>query len=137
MINRHKVSTLEQKFPLLAIEDGFIISKDADITAAFRLEMPELFTITAEEYESMHSTWHKAIKVLPNHTIIHKQDWFVTEKYKACNDDPDMSFYSRAFELHFNERPFLNHYVYLFITKTNRQRMMQQSTFMIITQGRY
>ena len=56
MINRHKVSTLEQKFPLLAIEDGFIISKDADITAAFRLEMPELFTITAEEYESMHST---------------------------------------------------------------------------------
>ena len=83
MINRHKVSTLEQKFPLLAIEDGFIISKDADITAAFRLEMPELFTITAEEYESMHSTWHKAIKVLPNHTIIHKQDWFVTEKYKA------------------------------------------------------
>lgn len=135
MINRHKVSTLEQKFPLLAIEDGFIISKDADITAAFRLEMPELFTITAEEYESMHSTWHKAIKVLPNHTIIHKQDWFVTEKYKACNDDPDMSFYSRAFELHFNERPFLNHYVYLFITKTNRQRMMQQSNFSTLCRG--
>lgn len=42
MRNISKMSTLEQKFPLLAIENGCIISKDADITVAFEMELPEL-----------------------------------------------------------------------------------------------
>lgn len=46
MRNVMKASTIESKFPLLAVEGGCIISKDADITAAFRVELPELFTVT-------------------------------------------------------------------------------------------
>ena len=38
-----KTATLESKFPLLAVENGCIISKDADITVAYRVELPELF----------------------------------------------------------------------------------------------
>ena len=34
----------------------------------------------------------------------------------------ELSFLSRSFERHFNERPFLNHYCYLFLTKTTRER---------------
>lgn len=75
MRNRSKITTLESKFPLLSVEHGCIVSKDADVTVAFRVELPELFTVTSAEYETMHSTWHKAIKVLPNFTIVHKQDW--------------------------------------------------------------
>ena len=48
-----KTATLESKFPLLAVENGCIISKDADITVAYRVELPELFTLTRAEYESM------------------------------------------------------------------------------------
>lgn len=118
----------------MSIENGCIISKDADITVAFRVELPEIFTITGEEYESMHSTWHKSIKVLPDFCIVHKQDWFITEKYKADLND-DQSFFGRSNELHFSERPFLNHSVYLFITKTNRQKMMQQSNFSTLCRG--
>ena len=54
-----KTATLESKFTLLAVENGCIISKDADITVAYRVELPELFTLTRAEYESMHSTWQK------------------------------------------------------------------------------
>ena len=64
MKNVMKTATLESKFPLLAVENGCIISKDADITVAYRVELPELFTLTRAEYESMHSTWAKAVKVL-------------------------------------------------------------------------
>ena len=39
-----KATTLESKFPLLAVEGGCIISKDADITVVYRVELPELFT---------------------------------------------------------------------------------------------
>ena len=35
MRNTSKMTTLENKFPLLAVEHGCIISKDADITVAF------------------------------------------------------------------------------------------------------
>ena len=42
MRNMLKATTLERKFPLLAVENGCIISKDADITVAFRVELPEL-----------------------------------------------------------------------------------------------
>ena len=69
MRNTSKISTLEAKFPLLAVEHGCLLSKDADLTIAFKLELPELFTVTESEYEAMHSAWHKAIKVLPNYSI--------------------------------------------------------------------
>ena len=36
MRNVMKATTLESRFPLLAVEHGCIISKDADITAASR-----------------------------------------------------------------------------------------------------
>ena len=57
MRNILKATTLESKFPLLAVEGGCIISKDADITVAYRVELPELF------------------KVLPEYSVVHKQDW--------------------------------------------------------------
>lgn len=73
MRHKSKTCSLEAKFPLLAVEQGCLISKDADITVAFRVELSELFTVTSAEYEAMHSAWHKAIKVLPNFSIERKQ----------------------------------------------------------------
>ena len=35
-----KASTLESKFPIMAVEHGCIVSKDADITVAFRVTLP-------------------------------------------------------------------------------------------------
>ena len=81
MRNIRKSSTLESKFPLLAVEQGCIISKDGDITVAYEVTLPEIFTVTSQEYESVHAAWCKAIKVLPDYSIVHKQDWFVKENY--------------------------------------------------------
>jgi len=130
-----KAATIESKFPLLAVEGGCIISKDADITVAFRVELPELFTVTAAEYEAIHAAWVKAVKVLPDYTVIHKQDWFIREKYRPQTGDGDMSFLSRSYERHFNERPFLNHSCYLFLTKTTKERMRMQSNFSTLCRG--
>ena len=135
MRNKSKITTLESKFPLLSIEQGCLVSKDADITVAFRVELPELFTVTSTEYEAMHSAWHKAIKVLPNYSIVHKQDWFIKEDYQGKLSDGGLSFLARSSERHFNERPYLHHSVYLFLTKTNKQRMAQQSNFSSLCRG--
>lgn len=55
--------------------------------------------------------------------------------YRARLDDPETSPLSRSYELHFNERPFLNHTSYLYITKTTRERSRQQSNFSILCRG--
>ena len=64
-----KAATLESKFPLLAVENGLHRVKDADVTVAFKVELPELFTVTSNESEAIHSAWHKAVKVLPDFSI--------------------------------------------------------------------
>ena len=107
MRNVMKAATLESKFPLLAVENGCIVSKEADVTVAFRVELPELFSVTGSEYEAVHSAWHKAVKVLPEYSIVHKQDFFIEEKYRPETDRDDLSFLSRSFERHFIDRPFL------------------------------
>ncbi len=56
MRNLLKASTLESKFPLLAVEQGCMLSKDADITVGFRVTLPELFTVTSADYAAMHRT---------------------------------------------------------------------------------
>ena len=135
MRNTLKAATLESKFPLLAVEGDCILSKDADITAAFEVELPELFTVTAQEYEAIHAAWTKAVKVLPDYTVVHKQDWFVREDYRSRTDRENLSFLSRSYEMHFNERPFLNHKCYLFLTKTTKERMRMQSNFSSLCRG--
>lgn len=135
MRNITKVTTLENKFPLLAVEHDCIISKDADITIAFKVQLPELFTVTSSEYEALHSAWIKAIKVLPNYSIVHKQDWYIKENYEPQIYEDNMSFLNRSFERHFNERPYLNHSCYLFISKTNKDRSRTQSNFNTLCRG--
>ena len=135
MRNTLKAATLESKFPLLSVEHDCIISKDADITVAFRVQLPELFTVTNAEYEAIHSAWAKAVKVLPNYSICHKQDWFIRENYEPNVKKDDLSFLSRSFERHFNERPYLNHTCYLFLTKTTKERSRRQSNFSTLCRG--
>ena len=159
MRNTLKATTLESKFPLLAVEEGCILSKDADITVAFEVELPELYTVTSAEYEAIHAAWCKAIRVLPDFSIVHKQDWFMREQYRpeltneagaeASELDyalqggrrqsqlqkEDMSFLSRSFERHFNERPYLDHTCYLFLTKTTKERSRRQSNWNTLCRG--
>lgn len=136
MRNQSKAATLESKFPLLAVEESCIISKDADVTVCFKVSLPELFTVASSEYEAIHSAWFKAIKTLPDFTIVHKQDWFIKENYNPDLSKDDQSFLSKSFERHFNERSFLNHYCYLFLTKTSKERIRIQSNFSSLCKGK-
>ena len=130
-----KTSTLESKFPLLRIENNCIVSKFADITAAYRVLLPELFTLTGEEYEALHGAWLKALKVLPDYTVVHKQDFFIEERYTAPEEGSERSFLARSYERHFNERPYLRHTCYLFVTKTTSERMRQTSASSVLCRG--
>lgn len=108
--------SFEDISPILGIENDYILSRQGDVTIAYKAILPELFTLGDREYETFHQTWIKAIKILPKHSVFHKQDWFVESQYKA-DFNKELQFLSLSSERFFNERPFLEHECYIFITK--------------------
>jgi conjugation system TraG family ATPase len=109
-------SRLENILPILGIEQDCILSKQGDVTIAYKAELPEIFTMNNADYEAFHQAWIKAIKILPKHCVFHKQDWYIEAKYKIDFKE-DTQFLSRSSERFFNERPYLDHECYIFITK--------------------
>ncbi len=106
---------LQDILPLYEVEHDMILSKMGDITLAYKLQLPEIFTLSTADYETIHQSWVRAIKLLPAGTILHKQDWFTEEKYVGdFENTPD--FLSHSSERFFHERGFLSHECYLMLT---------------------
>ncbi|MBO9585291.1 MAG: TraG family conjugative transposon ATPase [Flavobacterium sp.] len=120
---------MENALPIMAVEHDCILSKQGDITIVFKAELPEIFTLSDQEYEAFHQSWIKAVKVLPKFCVFHKQDWFVQSSYKADFSNDDNSFLTRSSERFFNERPFLDHSCYIMLTKKPKGRKNSSSLF--------
>lgn len=105
----------EKILPVYKVENDTMLSVRGDVTVAFRLELPDIFTLSSADYEAFHQAWIKAIKVLPKHTVLHKQDWFMAARYKA--DTSVESFLSASAERYFDGRPYLDHSCYVMITR--------------------
>src|SRR5690606_32805847 len=129
----------EKIFPIYKVESNCILSKQGDVTLVYEATLPEIFTLSDQEYEAFHQVLVKAIKVLPNNTVFHKQDWFLSRKYQpefdlsfealAKVEGKDQSFLSRASERFFNERPFLDHKCYIMLTRKPVNRKPSSSVF--------
>src|SRR5450759_3426446 len=115
--------------PIYGVEHDAILSKQGDITLSFKVDLPEIFTLSDQEYEAFHHGWIKAIKVLPKHSVMHKQDWFTENKHVANFTGEDQSFLSRSSERFFNERPYLDHHCYIMLTKKPANRKTSTSLF--------
>lgn len=119
---------LSDILPLYSAERDMLISKSGDITIGFELTLPALFTISNAEYEAIHQSWVKAIKVLPAGYLLHKQDWFTAEKYTG-DFEKEHSFLSHASERFFHERPFLAHQSRLMLTLPAGMRKTESSRY--------
>lgn len=120
---------LDDILPVMDVEHDCILSKQGDITVVFKVELPEVFTLSDREYEAFHQGWAKAIKVLPGHTVFYKQDWFLQSGHKPDFTKEDQSFLSHSSERFFNERSFLEHDCYIMLTKKPAGRKPSSSLF--------
>ena len=66
---------IEKLLPLTKVENGAILSAHGDITVAYKVTLPEIFTLSDRDYEAYHQAWVKAIRLLPVGSVFHKQDW--------------------------------------------------------------
>jgi conjugation system TraG family ATPase len=112
-------------FPIYKVEHQTLLSAQGDLTIAYEVVLPELFTLSNDEYMAFHQTWVTAIKLLPKHSIFHKQDWFAEDSYHAKFGD--QTFLGHASERFFNERPYLAHRCYIMLTKRARNHKVVSS----------
>jgi conjugation system TraG family ATPase len=115
--------------PLTKVENGTILSAHGDITIAYEVSLPEIFTLSDRDYEAYHQAWVKAIRLLPQGSIFHKQDWFTQSSFKADFEKAGKSFLSRSSEQFFNEREYLEHDCYIFLTQKPKDRKLASSGY--------
>jgi len=114
-------------FPIYTVQHNAMVSVQGDITIAYRLTLPALFSQSGSDYEAQHQAWIKAIRVLPKHSIIHKADWFTKGSYQAVSGAG--SFLAQAGDRHFEGRPFMEHSCYLMLTKKAEDRKAASSSY--------
>ena len=112
---------LSEILPLYGAEHDMLLSKNGDITIAYALELPEIFTLSSAQFEAFHQSWVQAIRLLPAGTVLHKQDWYTEERYKG-DFAKEHTFLSLSSERFFHERPFLGHGSYLMLTLKAKDR---------------
>ncbi|MBV4358795.1 TraG family conjugative transposon ATPase [Pinibacter aurantiacus] len=110
---------LQDILPIMDVENDCILSKQGDICITFKLLLPEIFTLSGENYEALHQAFIKAIKVLPAGSVLHKQDWFIEANYQPTANDVEEneSFLHKASDRFFTERPYLDHHCYAMLIK--------------------
>src|ERR1700743_3643601 len=118
---------LNERLPILEISGDTIVSKMGDITVGFEARKPEVFTVSATQYEALHLAFVRALKVLPVGCVFHMQDWYIKDAYKADFERAGESFLSRASERFFNEREFLRHHCRIYLTRKPENRRMPTS----------
>jgi conjugation system TraG family ATPase len=76
---------LEERFPILEVSGDCIVSKMGDVTVALEVTKPEIFTLGEVEYEGLHQAFVKALKVLPEGTVVHMQDTYRRDRFRGTD----------------------------------------------------
>ena len=132
-INGNKI---ENVFPLWKYEDGYIISKTADITACFEMKLPEIFTMEGGEYEETHKAFVAAMRDLPDYCIVHKQDVFYKDSFDFECDGTNDSFLTNAYKRHFEKREKIRHKSYVYVSMCTKSSMMSTSVLSSLCKNR-
>ncbi|MBB6611811.1 TraG family conjugative transposon ATPase [Pontibacter sp. Tf4] len=117
-----KTTDIEAILPVYKVEHDCILSRQGDMTIAYQVMLPELFTLSDYEYEALHQTFTKALRLLSPGTVFHKQDWFLDSAYQARFEQEHHTFLSRSSERFFHERPYLAHQCYILLTRKAESR---------------
>lgn len=99
-----------------------MLSRQGDISLAYEMTLPELFTLGDGDYDALHAAWVKAIRNLPTGAILHKQDWYTEQEFQPDFEKEEHTFFTRSSDRHFNERPYLEHRCFIFITMRHKNR---------------
>jgi conjugation system TraG family ATPase len=114
------VKDILEIFPVLDVEDEFVITKNGDISLGFELTLPTIYTLSANEYNHFMQLFKRGFDSLDINTMVHKQDWFYPE-FVSLKDSAKFgtSWLDDEHSKMFVEKPAYKSSCYIFFTKCN------------------
>lgn len=111
---------IRDNFPVMNGGDGIILSKRGDICMGWEVLLPPAFRCNEEKYDSLIASLGGAIALLPDYTIIHKQDIFMRKRYAS---ERVSGFLEKAYEEHFDGREYLDHRCFLWLSFSSKKNV--------------
>ena len=111
---------IRDNFPVMNGGDGVILSKRGDICVGWELTLPPAFRCNEAGYDSLLGTLSGAIALLPDYTVVHKQDVFMRKAYRA---GAARGFLEEAHERHFDGREYLDHRCFLWLCFSSKKNI--------------
>lgn len=127
-------SNIEKRIPLQAWDNDMLVSKFADITIPYEILLPEIYSSGEQDFDKFHETWTRALRALPENTIVHKQDWFIENQF-IPTAQKGKTFLSLASDKHFTGRRYLQHRAFVYITLCPKRNMRTSSATSALCRG--
>lgn len=108
--------------PITDIKDNLIFANNGNVVACYRVELPEIYSLSEKDFEDMHSNWFQAMKSLPVGTVVHKQDIYFKKSFTS-EYLPNNTFLSKSTHDYFKGREHMEHHCYLFFTLTKNKQL--------------
>lgn len=109
---------LQKIFPIQAIESNFLVAGNGDITAGWEILLPEIFSLSIEDYNNLYESFVNAFLRLPPNTAIHIANHYYQGAYDRQREVN--SFCIKENEKVSIGRPVLIHVCRIYVTFTNR-----------------
>jgi conjugation system TraG family ATPase len=112
---------IEMSLPILGFNGDILVSTNLDMSFGMKLYLPELLSCSEEHLYMLHDTFQRAVNLLPENTLLHKQDFFFVEHFDSgkCGIGQPMTSLNQNYLAHFQGRPFLKHECYLYVSLLN------------------
>ncbi len=108
-----KAINLAAYHPILDIQDHILFANNGNVVLCYKVELPEVYSLSESDFEDIHGAWFQGFKSLPTSTIIHKQDIYEKKVYDATQL-PNDSFLEKATHNYFKGREYMQHSCYLY-----------------------
>lgn len=105
----------ESVLPIQAIENNFLVNGNGDITAVYDLLLPDLYTLSDIEADSITEGFISILKLLPEGAALQKLDYFYTSEYSS-DYDPEKGVITHENLKFYDTRPLLKHFSKLAVT---------------------
>lgn len=126
----NRTKKIEDIFPILSVEEnGLIVSKNGDIVLAFEIVYPEIFKVTETSYKQAFESLMSAVKNLGEDYLVHKQDFFFEDTYKADHSyNTTNDYIISKNEENLQGRRFVDHKGYVYVILPSSSPLSRDST---------
>ena len=117
----HAISLAEYP-PFIWSKNNACISSAGDYILAYRLQLPERYSLGEKKYTQLLDHFNKTIKNLPASVFL-KQDVFLRKSLKSQRVFND--FLARSFYDHFDNRQYTEHHCFIFFILPKSSRLLE------------